>query len=144
MILLSQWYTFPEVIHMQTESTAEQLKKEFQMTLSKLGHEIRNPIALIVSELQLMASSHPEICTWQGWDSLTDNLDYVRELLNQISDFSHAGTISPIPPIPQISCGKSSPAKNTHWIIWGSHWKVIWKRFPPLFLLTGSKCVRHY
>ena len=79
---------------MQTESTAEQLKKEFQMTLSKLGHEIRNPIALIVSELQLMASSHPEICTWQGWDSLTDNLDYVRELLNQISDFSHAGTIS--------------------------------------------------
>ena len=74
---------------MQTESTAEQLKKEFQMTLSKLGHEIRNPIALIVSELQLMASSHPEICTWQGWDSLTDNLDYVRELLNQISDFLH-------------------------------------------------------
>lgn len=44
------------------------------------------------------------------------------------------------PPIPQISCGKSSPTKNTHWIIWGSHWKVIWKRFPPLFLLTGSKC----
>ena len=85
---------------MQTESTAEQLKKEFQMTLSKLGHEIRNPIALIVSELQLMASSHPEICTWQGWDSLTDNLDYVRELLNQISDFSHAGTISPIPTNP--------------------------------------------
>lgn len=100
MILLSQWYTFPEVIHMQTESTAEQLKKEFQMTLSKLGHEIRNPIALIVSELQLMASSHPEICTWQGWDSLTDNLDYVRELLNQISDFSHAGTIFPIPTNP--------------------------------------------
>ena len=144
MILLSQWYTFPEVIHMQTENTAEQLKKEFQMTLSKLGHEIRNPIALIVSELQLMASSHPEICTWQGWDSLTDNLDYVRELLNQISDFSHAGTISPIPTNPTDFLRQVSPTKNTHWIIWGSHWKVIWKRFPPLFLLTGSKCVRHY
>ena len=129
---------------MQTESTAEQLKKEFQMTLSKLGHEIRNPIALIVSELQLMASSHPEICTWQGWDSLTDNLDYVRELLNQISDFSHAGTISPIPTNPTDFLRQVLSSENTHWIIWGSHWKVIWKRFPPLFLLTGSKCVRHY
>lgn len=44
---------------MQAETATAQLKKEFQFTLSKLSHEIRNPIALINSELQLMASSHP-------------------------------------------------------------------------------------
>ena len=46
---------------MQAETATAQLKKEFQFTLSKLSHEIRNPIALINSELQLMASSHPEL-----------------------------------------------------------------------------------
>ena len=31
---------------MQAETATAQLKKEFQFTLSKLSHEIRNPIAL--------------------------------------------------------------------------------------------------
>ena len=39
---------------MQIETT-EQLKQEFSLTLSRLSHEIRNPISLINSELQLMA-----------------------------------------------------------------------------------------
>lgn len=81
---------------MQTETT-KQLKKEFCFTLSKLSHEIRNPITLISSELQLMASSHPDICTYRQWDSLMDNLEYVKELLNELSDFSHAGTVNPVP-----------------------------------------------
>ena len=86
---------------MPAENTTEQLKKEFQITLSRFGHEIRNPISLVISELQLMASSHPEVCTYREWDSLTDNLEYIRELLNQISDFTHAGTISPVPTDPK-------------------------------------------
>lgn len=98
---------------MQTETT-KQLKKEFHFTLSKLSHEIRNPIALISSELQLMASSHPDICTYRQWDSLMDNLEYVKELLNQLSDFSHAGTVRPVPTDPKaflqnvLSCEKTS------------------------------------
>ena len=46
---------------MQMETT-NQLKKDFKLTLSRLSHEIRNPITLINSELQLMAASHPELC----------------------------------------------------------------------------------
>lgn len=34
--------------------TTKQLKKDFSFILSRLSHEIRNPIALISSELQLM------------------------------------------------------------------------------------------
>ena len=99
---------------MQSETATAQLKKEFQFTLSKLSHEIRNPIALINSELQLMASSHPELCSYQQWDSLMDNLEYIRELLNELSDFSHAGTISPVPVNPKeflstvLSCEKNT------------------------------------
>lgn len=81
---------------MQIETT-EQLKQEFSLTLSRLSHEIRNPISLINSELQLMASSHPELSSYSQWDSLIDNLEYVKELLNELSDFSHAGTVNLIP-----------------------------------------------
>ena len=74
---------------MQIEIT-KQSEKDFRFLLSRLSHEIRNPVTLINSELQLMASSHPELCSYRQWDSLMDNLDYVKELLNELSDFSHA------------------------------------------------------
>ena len=98
---------------MQIETT-EQLKQEFSLTLSRLSHEIRNPISLINSELQLMASSHPELCSYSQWDSLIDNLEYVKELLNELSDFSHAGTVNLIPTDSQkflesvLSCEKNT------------------------------------
>lgn len=76
---------------MQANATAEKLKSEFQFTLSKLSHEIRNPIALINSELQMLASSHPEITAYEGWEDIMDNLEYVKELLNDLSNYNNAG-----------------------------------------------------
>lgn len=98
---------------MQTKTT-KQLKQEFNFTLSRFSHEIRNPIALISSELQLMASSHPELCSYRHWDDLMDNLDYLTELLNELSDFNHATTVRPVPVNPKefltsaLSCEKSA------------------------------------
>lgn len=79
---------------MQANTTAEQLQKEFQYTLSRFSHEIRNPIALISSELQMLASSHPEITAYDCWDDITDNLEYVRELLNDLSDYNNADRLT--------------------------------------------------
>lgn len=79
---------------MQANTTAEQLKNEIQITLSKFAHEIRNPLALISSELQLMASSHPELGNDPQWEDLQDNLDYVKELLNEFSNYNNAGKLS--------------------------------------------------
>lgn len=79
---------------MQADTTTEQIKKEFQFTLSKFAHEIRNPVALISSELQLMASSHPELTEYTQWDDLMGNLDYIKELLNDFSDYNNAGKLS--------------------------------------------------
>ena len=73
---------------------AKQSEKDFRFLLSRLSHEIRNPVTLINSELQLMASSHPELCSYRQWDSLMDNLEYVKELLKELSDFSHATVLS--------------------------------------------------
>lgn len=79
---------------MQANTTAEQLQKEFHFTLSRFSHEIRNPIALINSELQLIAASHPEVTGYDCWDDITDNLEYIRELLNAFSDYNNAGKLT--------------------------------------------------
>lgn len=85
---------------MQTNMAIEQQKKEFQLTLSKLSHEIRNPVALINSELQLLASRHPEIEDLDGWDNVMDNLEYIKDLLNELSDYNNASRLSPEPTDP--------------------------------------------
>ena len=64
---------------MQVNLTLEQQKKEFQMTLSKFSHEIRNPIALIQSELQMLAASHPELSEDDDWYSIMENLEHIRD-----------------------------------------------------------------
>lgn len=79
---------------MMSDTTAEQLKNEFQFTLSRFSHELRNPIALISSELQMMADSHPDITSISNWDDIMDNLDYIKELLNELSSYNNADCLS--------------------------------------------------
>lgn len=82
---------------MQANDTLEQQKREFQMILSKFSHEIRNPIALISSELQLMASFHPEVFSYKCWDDIMENLEYVSQLLKEMSNYNNAENLHPVP-----------------------------------------------
>ena len=66
------------------------------MTLSKFTHEIRNPVALIQSELQMLASAHPELNSYDGWYGIMENLEYIRELLNELSRYNNAEHLSPV------------------------------------------------
>ena len=81
---------------MQENLTLEQQKKELQMTLSKFTHEIRNPVALIQSELQMLASAHPELNSYDGWYGIMENLEHIRELLNELSRYNNAEHLSPV------------------------------------------------
>lgn len=82
---------------MQEKTTPEQQKKELQVTLAKFAHELRNPMSLIQSELQLMASHHPEVASFDHWDSIQENLEHVRELLDELTKYNNAGQFSPTP-----------------------------------------------
>ena len=46
---------------MCNDDTVSKLKNDFHYTLSKFSHEIRNPLTLISSELQMISSAHPEV-----------------------------------------------------------------------------------
>lgn len=71
-----------------------QMKEEFQITISKFAHEIRNPLSLISSELQLLAEQHPEITEYKDWDVIFNNLLYIEDLLKDFSTYGNAGELS--------------------------------------------------
>ncbi|HJB28066.1 MAG TPA: sensor histidine kinase [Candidatus Blautia faecavium] len=75
------------------QTTPEQKIQELQLALSKFSHEIRNPVTLIHSELQLLLSTHPEISMYKEWEDILDNVEYVKELLKELSDYNNAGRI---------------------------------------------------
>ena len=79
---------------MQENNKFEQQKKEFQSTLSMFSHEIRNPLALITSELQMLSDHHPQLCLDEHWDNIMENLNYIRELLDELSRYQNAGHLS--------------------------------------------------
>lgn len=78
---------------MCNDNTVNELKNDFHYTLSKFSHELRNPLTLINSGLQMIASAHPEVEEYDHWDDVMDNLDYVKELLDELSAFNNAGHI---------------------------------------------------
>ena len=79
---------------MQEKNKLEQQKKEFQSTLSMFSHEIRNPLALITSELQMLSDHHPQLSLDEHWDNIMENLNYIRELLDELSRYQNAGHLS--------------------------------------------------
>lgn len=67
--------------------------KETNYTLSKFSHEIRNPITLINSFLQLMTNEHPEMTTFNYYDKIQENMKLLRELLSELTDYNHAAQL---------------------------------------------------
>ena len=80
---------------MQETNKYKQQKQEFHFTLSKFSHEIRNPLALISSELQMMAGSHPEVRDFSEWNDILDNIDHIRCLLDELSGYQNAERLYP-------------------------------------------------
>lgn len=56
--------------------------------LSKFSHELRNPLSTVYSTIQLIEMQHPEVKEFKYWSNLLPDLEYMNELLTQLSDFS--------------------------------------------------------
>lgn len=69
------------------------LEEAHHMELSRVSHEIRNPVTLINSFLQLTVSQHPEVASYRTWKSITENMDYLKLLLNELSDYNNSGDL---------------------------------------------------
>ena len=74
---LNQFYEENEVFR----ELFQAIEKDHMLSLSKISHEIRNPVTLINGFLQLMAADHPEVHTWRYWNDIMENMAFLRELL---------------------------------------------------------------
>lgn len=47
---------------------------ELNLTIAKITHEIRNPLTLINSSLQLIETMHPEVRDFQFWNQTLERV----------------------------------------------------------------------
>lgn len=72
-------HLFPGVIHTMEDNN---------FTIAKITHEIRNPLTLINSSLQLIESMHPEVKGYQFWSQTLEDVEYVSQLLEDLAVYS--------------------------------------------------------
>ena len=71
----------------------EEAEQEYQFRISQISHEIRNPVTLVNSYLQLLAKAHPEVTGFEYWEHVTSNMDFLIALLNEISSLNRSTTV---------------------------------------------------
>lgn len=74
----------------EAAKVCELLHKEQQLQLSMVSHEIRNPVTLINSFLQLIGAAHPEVKEHPHWEDVMYNIHFLRFLLTQLSDYNNS------------------------------------------------------
>lgn len=78
----------------ENKALIQKLLDSQKETISTISHEIRNPLTLVYSTLQLIESQHPEIQNFRHWDSLRDDIEYMKQLLEELSVFNNGSTLS--------------------------------------------------
>ena len=64
-----------------------------QMTISTISHEIRNPLTLVYSTLQLIESQHPEVKNFRYWSDMKHDVDYMKLLLEELSSYNNSSRL---------------------------------------------------
>jgi len=75
------------------QSAFDQVVEENQLFLSKFTHELRNPLTLVKSTIQLIESQHPEVVNFKYWNQIMSDINDTVTLLNELSVYNHCDQI---------------------------------------------------
>lgn len=78
----------------ENEALIKKLLDSHKETISTISHEIRNPLTLVYSTLQLIESRHPEVNSFRYWDSLRTDIEYMKQLLEELSAFNNGSSLT--------------------------------------------------
>lgn len=70
-----------------------QLLENHHTTVSMIAHEIRNPLTLVSSSLQIIEKQHPEVHNFYNWDQTMEDVQFMCSLLNDLSSFNNSTTL---------------------------------------------------
>lgn len=65
------------------------LLESHRMEVSAISHEIRNPLTLVYSTLQLIEAQHPQVKSIRHWNSMRQDIEYMNQLLAELSDYNN-------------------------------------------------------
>ena len=67
----------------ENRALIQKLLDDQQYTISKISHEIRNPLTLIYSTLQLIESQHPETRDFRHWNDMREDIEFMISLTSE-------------------------------------------------------------
>lgn len=65
------------------------LLENHQMSISTIGHELRNPLTLVYSALQITQIHHPEVKEFTHWGHMLEDVHFMIKLLDELSSFNN-------------------------------------------------------
>lgn len=60
-------------------------------------HEVKNSITLVNGSLQLVAKKHPEVCDFDYWDEAMSEIDFLKNMVIQLSSARLCGHLNLMP-----------------------------------------------
>ena len=79
----------------EKEELLTRLLHSHRMDISTISHEIRNPLTLIYSTLQMIEASNPEVLNIRHWSDLHSDIEYMKQLLEELSAYNNGQRLSP-------------------------------------------------
>ncbi|CUX37208.1 sensor histidine kinase [Clostridium sp. C105KSO13] len=71
-----------------------QLLDNHHRIVSTIAHEIRNPLTLVSSSLQVTELQHPEVKDFSHWKQTIEDIEFICQLLNDLSSFNNGDMLN--------------------------------------------------
>ena len=71
-------------------TNSQSLSEECHAMISRISHEVRNPVAIIHSFLQLLLLKHPELSQDPYFQKIQENMCFLNSLLDELSCYNHS------------------------------------------------------
>lgn len=71
----------------------KEYEEENKFLVSQITHEIRNPLTLIYSTLQLIEHKNPDVAQITYWSNLKEDMKDVFSILDRLSEYNHCDTL---------------------------------------------------
>ena len=71
-------------------TNSQGLSEECHAMISRISHEVRNPVAIIHSFHQLLLLAHPELSNDLYFQKIQENMAFLNSLLDELSCYNHS------------------------------------------------------
>ena len=78
----------------ENKTLIQKLLASQEETIRTISHEIRNPLTLVYSTIQLIERQHPEVTGYRHWASLKEDTEYMQQLLNELSSYNNGNELA--------------------------------------------------